>query len=231
MNINPTLIHGWSSGPQVFAPLISNDKEANRPSFKHIKQADQFLPAVQAVIPDSAVIIGWSMGALLAAQAALERQPKALILIGGTPKFCNTDRRKGWPERIIRRMQQRLTDDPNATLLQFGRQIFAPNEDNARDEYLLNFCTLERTDFSADGLRAGLDYLIQTDLTESLAELPCPTLWIHGAEDQVCPAAALDNLPDTHRTVIMPDTGHLPFWTRTGEVKWLIEDFVHAATH
>ena len=64
--------HGWSSGPAVWQRIADEARVA--PSFKEVASADAFLPALTRSLPESPyVLVGWSMGGMLAMEAALSQ--------------------------------------------------------------------------------------------------------------------------------------------------------------
>jgi pimeloyl-[acyl-carrier protein] methyl ester esterase len=210
-------IHGWSASPCAWKPFRSQlAADSHCVSFADVNSADGFLPAViDALPPEPTVVFGWSMGAILAIEAALTSPDHiaGLVLFAGTPCFCSPYRSRGWPSRVLRRMQQQLHTDPQQCLLDFRKSMFSDSENNAFAE-LSRACPLpESCGFSPDGLHAGLDYLTRTDLRPSLGSLSCPVLWIHGTHDRICPPGTLTEVPPSHEVLLIPDAGHLPFRT------------------
>lgn len=223
-------IHGWSASPCAWKPFRSQlAADSSSVSFADVNSADGFLPAVLATLPpEPAVLFGWSMGAILAIEAALASPERiaGLVLFAGTPCFCSPDRSRGWPSRVLRRMQQQLATDPQQCLLDFRKSMFSDSESDAFAE-LSRACPLpESCSFSPDGLHAGLDYLSRTDLRPSLRALSCPVLWIHGTHDRICPPDALADVPPSQETVLIPEAGHAPFLT-SADARRTALDFFH----
>lgn len=228
-------VHGWAGGPEVWRPLLRRFQcDAGFANFEHVVTADQFLPCVFEILPgERAWVWGWSLGALLAVEAALRvpERVRGLVLLGGTPRFVSRDRNRGWPAGILRRMRQRLPSEACGVVEEFRRQMFAESEQEQALRFVEDNPLPVAMNFSPEGLAAGLDYLLKTDLTARLPELRCPVLWIHGAQDRICPAGALELLPETQRKVILPRTGHMPFWVRPREVHELISEFTRDVEH
>ena len=223
-------IHGWSASPRAWEPFRSQlAADSTCVSFADVTSADGFLPAVLATLPpEPAVLFGWSMGAILAIEAALASPDHiaGLVLFAGTPCFCSPDRSRGWPARVLRRMQQQLTTDPQQCLLDFRKNMFNESENNAFAEFSRACPLPESCGFSPDGLHAGLDYLARTDLRPLLGSLSCPVLWIHGTHDRICPPAALADVPLSHETLFIPEAGHAPFLT-SADARRTALDFFH----
>ncbi len=220
-------IHGWNSGPAVWDRL--GFAETVRPSFSTVSSVDGFFHAVQRAMPsDPTVLMGWSMGGMLALETALAR-PKvvsAMILIGTSPTFVSTNRLLGLPARAVRRMKMALSKHPYETLSNFRKTMFSENEPRASAEFEDTFGAPHTIDFSSKGLSLGIDYLARFDVSTALDDVSCPTLWIHGAEDVICPVGCLDSVPNDHEIVIVPDAGHAPHWSRPEIVHDVIREFL-----
>nr|WP_279538049.1 alpha/beta hydrolase [Paenibacillus turpanensis] len=143
---------------------------------------------------EALILAGWSMGALLALQLALDPDRRArlgidgVVSISGTLRFTSDAPELGWPDRIVARMQKRLGKEPEATLEAFRALLWTAEERERMTAPSGSFPPLERTsvgqtqpgrpesevpeqpcahtDMSVEGLQAGLAYLRQTDLRE-----------------------------------------------------------------
>ena len=194
--------------------------------------------AITESLPAGCTLCGWSLGALLAMQAALLLPPLApqrvarLILCGATPSFVEHD---GWPHAqasaLLDRFDAALTDDAAATLKRFIA-LFNQGDHQARAITR----TLSRglaADGLADGatLARGLDWLRRVDLRAQLSAIAQPTLVIHGENDPLMPLAAAhwlaDALPDAQLEVF-DGAAHAPFLNNRERFAQLLIDFCHA---
>jgi pimeloyl-[acyl-carrier protein] methyl ester esterase len=208
-------------------------------------------------------LIGWSLGGMLALEAALEQWERAapgsagnagygeyfphpvahVILIGATLRFAGPDRAKSWPERIVRRMRAQLEARPEETLSKFAESMFSSAERENKPEYPQWMERLRlTTDFSRQGLDAGLQYLLETDLTGrwsrfaagriengSLAVLDeqrPDVVWMHGGDDPICPTGAVADIPDRAK-IMFRGAGHVPFMTEPHHFAEAIRRIVH----
>jgi pimeloyl-[acyl-carrier protein] methyl ester esterase len=173
--------------------------------------------ALLEAAPAGAVWLGWSLGGLLAVEAAL-REPgrvRALALMATTPRFL---RGPDWPCGLapdtLSRFRAALADDPAATLRRF-LALQVRGDEGARD--LLR--VLRRRLASAPApvpaaLAAGLRLLAETDHRRRLGALRMPTLWILGTRDTLVPwgaSQALAALAPDARVVGIPGAAHAPF--------------------
>jgi pimeloyl-ACP methyl ester esterase len=189
--------------------------------------------AIAAALPAGCALCGWSLGALLALQAALlaPQRVKRLILCAATPSFMQ---REGWPHgqpmALLDGFGEALEQDAAATLQRF---IALANQGDSTAR--ANSRTLARA-VASDGLpdaatlARGLDWLGDVDLREQLAAIAQPTLLIHGEIDPLMPLAAAnwlaERLPNA-RLEIMSDAAHAPFINDPQHFAQLIDDFCH----
>jgi pimeloyl-[acyl-carrier protein] methyl ester esterase len=177
------------------------------------------------------VLIGWSLGGLIALDTILSRPSRirALVLVSSTPRFCQgPDYDGGVPLATLRAMKIALQHDPVPTLRQFHRMVHAPDVPAAD----------ATEDFTAQALKGGikiladgLEYLATTDLRSKLFALAPPVLLVHGDADVVIPSAAsaymAANVPRT-AVQIFRGKGHgLPL-TSPCDVAQVICDFLNS---
>jgi pimeloyl-[acyl-carrier protein] methyl ester esterase len=187
-------------------------------------------------------LIGWSLGGMLAIEQWMngfknpdEYSIHSLIIIASSLRFANSNRLLGWPERVIERMQKQLQQDKQMTLQQFAGSMFSE-----LDSQSTAFVTLKdtltacahATDFTPAGLEAGLTYLQNTDLIARWNEFQkqrtsSPFLWLHGAEDSICPFAGMPHL-NSAEVFVFQETGHIPFLTKPEIFYEKVRSFVYA---
>lgn len=127
------------------------------------------------------------MGGMIALEAAA-RWPElvtALVIIGGTARFCaGDDYEYGVPARTVRAMALGIRSAPGPILEEFHTQVAAPAclaEDSLREqvEAALSLGTAR--------LGHGLRYLERYDCRGRLGGIEAPVLVIHGSEDRIVP--------------------------------------------
>lgn len=143
-------------------------------------------------------------------QPGRARLPDGLVMVSSTLKFTRGDGQPaGWPEKVLRRMIDRLRQDPDEVLRQFHAR-FRLSADEARA--LTN-------EYAVPALTSGLEYLIEADLrgkwaalARALGSAGMEMLWIHGTEDDVCPPGSV---PESggHERRMLAGAGHAPFVT------------------
>jgi pimeloyl-[acyl-carrier protein] methyl ester esterase len=187
---------------------------------------------VADVVPQDAILCGWSLGGLFAQRIARldSRKARALVLVSTTPCFVE---RWGWPHAMkaatLAAFAAGLRHDRDATLADFVR-LNALN--GARSREAIRAFTervAERGTPAAATLEATLQWLGDTDLRADAPWLAMPTLVVHGARDALAPVEAgrwlAASLPHA-RTLELPDAAHLPFFTHRETFAQALESFV-----
>jgi pimeloyl-[acyl-carrier protein] methyl ester esterase len=159
-----------------------------------------------------APVIAWSMGAVLALEAAAlaPGQIRALVLLAPTARFCaGASYRAGIRELALRHMIARLETQPRETLREFFCNAARP-EDLA--EGALNDAVQQGLAIPAPVLARGLEYLRHTDLRDRLARVQVPALVIHGDKDGIVPCEASEIVAGRLSAVtreVLPGAGHM----------------------
>ncbi|MYL22334.1 alpha/beta fold hydrolase [Halomonas alkaliantarctica] len=149
---------------------------------------DSLADAMAHQLPDNAVWVGWSLGALLAT-ALLDKlpAPRALILLGAGAAFCSDD---GVTQAELASFRRAFARDPNATWRHFLRWQ-AQGEPNARHAHAQMRDLLGNAP-SADHatLAKGLTWLATLNNHQRLANAPCPVARVVGEHDPLLGSAA-----------------------------------------
>jgi 3-oxoadipate enol-lactonase len=140
------------------------------------------------------VLVGHSLGALVALEAALAWPDKvrALVLCAAAPKMP-----------VDPQVFRLLRDDPQAFVPWLAHQALSP-----RTKPLVRQAFLAATAPASPAVAAAdFEIVRAADLSARLASIACPLTWIDGADDQIVPAAAREGRPGA--VVTVPDAGHL----------------------
>ena len=227
------LIHGWASHSAVWQEWINPLRDRYRfhavdlPGFGATPAADDLYRDVTALseallehLPRNACWCGWSMGGLIALQAAClaPERVNSLILIAVTPRFRAAGQ---WPHGIaadqFTAFQRRLTQQPLQAVAMFHKLQFL--HDTAPTRAIRRFtatCRRHGTPATAT-LLASLDMLQGCDLRPHIAAIRQPVLIMQGERDAIVPPSTTaywrQQLP--HAAITMyPAAGHVPFLTQ-----------------
>ena len=196
------LLHGWGFLPGIWHLLIEQlqQRGLNEPITAPALPLDgntSQLTAIESLfetLPDTAHLVGWSLGGELALAYALcfPERVSSLTLISSTPCFMNRpDWELGQPATLLDDFDQRLTESPAALLKRFSSLIRHGDHTAMRDR-MLTESLLSQSEPDTERLTSGLRFLRTIDLRGACStqtELPPVTL-IHGTADTVVPLAA-----------------------------------------
>ena len=223
------LVHGWGMHGGVWGDL-----PASLASYFRVTTIDlpghgrnrtpvvarllnDFTDAVMELCPAPAVWLGWSLGGLVALDAALRYPEKVtrLVLVGATPKFVQApDWPHAMPAEVFAEFARSLTHDYRATLLRFLSLHAGSGADGRALLKQLRAQIFSHGDPQAAALAAGLAILEHTDLRTRLARIRAPALVVHGSHDRLAAPAAAEylaaHLPQA-RLLRIEGAGHAPF--------------------
>ena len=142
------------------------------------------------------VLVGHSMGALVALEAALAWPDKVAALV-----LCGAAARLPVPSELLA-----VVRDEHARFPEWlAEHALSP----AAKPGL-------RRAFVAAGLAATRDTILADyaaiaacDLGARLKQVACPVAWLHGADDRIVPAPAVDDLGRHHALAVIPNAGHI----------------------
>jgi pimeloyl-[acyl-carrier protein] methyl ester esterase len=179
---------------------------------------------VRPAVPQGAVLLGWSLGGMIALELARSEPALAvaLVLVATTPKFAAGD---GWehgmPAPLLDEFATGLASDHRGTI-----QNFLTLQTRGDQNALVTLRQLRRA-LEAHGeperlaLAAGLEVLRTADLRDALPSIAVPALVIAGDHDRLTPPQAgraiAEALPHA-RFVQVPRSGHAPFLSHGSEV-------------
>ena len=215
------IISGWAHGVDSIRPI--GEALSGRFTVQLLSGAKVL---ASGHVPEAEVMIGWSMGGLL----ALDRLPKSckkLILISSTAKFCaDKESPCGTPERRLKRMIFQLKRSPDAVLAEFYKNVHFPHPAPSH--------TGTSVKQTVDELVEGLDYLLNSDLRKRVSAIQVPTLLLHGTADRIIPPGASEwlqkNLPNS-RLELFEDIGHALPAHRFNPVMDKIQSFLYSLPH
>lgn len=225
------LLHGWATHGGFFAlqfadlaasfQVLAPDLPGHgatpvpHPTVRH--QADALRALLNALDLRGALLVGWSMGAMVAWRALLDgarERVAGLVVVDMSPRLCND---AGWPWGLRGAVQARgpqaarlLATDWAAFAPRIARRILAAGSPHTD---LRRWVKGEVARCDAEAMAAlWLDLLAQ-DFRADLGRLDLPTLILRGGLSQLYPAGTADwlatALPQAHQ-VTFAASGHAP---------------------
>lgn len=236
------LLHGWAMHGGVFhtfAEQLAQRHTVYRvdlPGHGHSRDSrvplllPEMVQAVCAQVPPQAHWVGWSLGGLVALQAAL-MQPQAvrhLTMLCASPCFVQA---ADWPHGVAPQVFAGFADglrhDPDGTLDRFIA-LEAFGSDHARDDIrLLRQAVSARGRPALQALADGLHLLNTTDLRPQLSGLSMPSLWLAGRRDRLVHPQAMAQAAGLCRQAgyqVLAGAGHAPFLTHADAVLDAVTD-------
>lgn len=171
---------------------------------------------VTPCIPKNSLLLGWSMGGLVAQQIAIEQlvQLRGLISLASTPCFAERDDWHGIKRPVLSAFEKQLEFDFGKTLSRF-LAIQALGSPSAKSDIkAIQHSITEYPEPSHVALMDGLTLLSTVDLREQIHQIRCPTLRLYGRLDSLVPidgVARIQALQPQAISTIFPHAAHAPF--------------------
>ncbi len=234
------MLHGWAMHGEVFAPL-SQRLRARRTLYRvdlpghgrsrgsAITLADTLDHLLPRLPP--APWLGWSLGGLIALQAARRApaQVSGLIALCASPRFVRAD---DWPHgveaEVFHRFAQDLGEDHARTIDRF-LALEAHGSEHLRDDLrVLRERVFQHGEPTAPTLLDGLHQLQTGDLRAALPTLQTPALWLAGRRDRLVPWQAMQQAAHTmpNGRFLCFNSGHAPFLSHADAVATAVLDFL-----
>lgn len=227
---NPLVfLHGWGFNHSIWHDVFQQLKNTfnvialDLPGYGNSHYDDSFSFDIASislellkVIPDNSIIVGWSLGGVIATYLAAYYPKKIshLILISSSPCFMETSSWPGMPLDVLTGFHQLLMNDFDKTIQRFIHlQCLGAENRSALVKHLMaRIANLAKP--SEKALVKGLEILATMDLRKEWMNLQCPILSLFGRLDSLVPVAvakAMNQLnPRTH-VVIFQKAAHAAF--------------------
>lgn len=235
------LLHGWGSDQRSWSPLLPHLSthyqviSVDLPGFGReaaCAEVDDFLNRLVERLPTQFIVLGWSLGGMLATRLAARFPGRVRALITLASNLCFVAR-KDWPEAMpaptFELFAQSYVDHEELTLKRFAGLM--AKGDRAEKALLksLRVCSQESRQQVETPWYDGLSWLQQLDNREAFAGLTLPGLHLLAAEDALVPAAVASEFSSLNRdqTVeVMSAAAHALHWSRPELVAERIHRFL-----
>ncbi|MEH6576451.1 MAG: pimeloyl-ACP methyl ester esterase BioH [Amphritea sp.] len=223
------LLHGWGTHSGIWQPLIAQleknyaitlvDLPGLGRSAADIPQPytlDAVVELLAEVVPQNVILLGWSLGGIVA-MAFAQRYPQRvsrLITLGSSPCFVQQD---DWScamdEATFSGFEQSVAENTGKTLQRFNMLQVQGSATARADLKVLKALLSEIKMPAVDGLLGSLA-LLRADYRGLYAALQLPTLHILCELDTLAPSSIVEQLPALSSTAevrVLPQQSHVPF--------------------
>ncbi|AIR64233.1 pimeloyl-ACP methyl ester esterase BioH [Cedecea neteri] len=227
------LLHGWGLNAEVWHNIESELGSQFRlhlvdlPGYGRSKgfgalTLEEMADIVLAKAPECATWLGWSLGGLVASQAALARPERvsALVTVASSPCFTAAEDWPGIKPDVLAGFQQQLSEDFQRTVERFLALQTLGTETARQDARLLKTVVLEQPMPDVAVLNGGLEILRTADLRQEFSHSAIPHLRLYGRLDGLVPRKVvplLDVLWPQSSSVIFDKAAHAPFISHPAE--------------
>jgi len=238
------LLHGWGSGSESWSPLIpalqniANVIAFDFPGFGDSAEIPDFdldtvVDLIVQQLPKKCVLIGWSLGGMLAIQVAAKYPQKisGIVTLAANLKFvASNDYETAMPVSINRQFNESFANDSQTTLKLFTG-LLAQGDANERvlSKQVRTFAKPEK--INSNWLQA-LELLSVMDNRTAFTNLKTPGLHLLAEKDALVPVNAKQSFAalNSHQQVnIISNVAHALHWSAPELVANLISDFLLSA--
>jgi pimeloyl-[acyl-carrier protein] methyl ester esterase len=199
-------------------------------------EIDSLADNVKQVLRPNSIVVGWSMGGLVAQRLVDVAEPRivAQIQIASTPKFSDGRDWNGIRQEVLLQFQQQLRVDHLQLLKRFlSIQCIGLAKPKEQMKAMLDaICMFPLS--TSENLAKSLQFLSDADLrpnNNSQAQNSVPTLRIFGGLDSLIPSKAIPAIealyPNDHIAVIKK-ASHAAFLTHPKSCFELMDEFMNS---
>lgn len=219
------LLHGWGFNSDLFALLIEQYKSLYRITVIDLPGhgrsdnvdggIDEWCNEIIKILPNHPILLGWSLGGLLAINIATQVKLSQLILLASSPKFVKTD---DWDYGIDEDNFRQFSD---ALLLNLSKGLKRFVSLQSKEKTQLNSLnqSIDALPATTVALNQGLDILLTSDLRYQFKQLEIPIQIILGQRDTLIPIGIAKWYKQQNASVTTLDIGHLPFLHQNFELR------------
>ena len=231
---NIVFIHGWGGDSRCWQALTQ--QLAGLPQALHCidlpgfgcragdawPETDALLQQLEASLPDNCLLLGWSLGGMLAVQlAARSRKVRQLITVAANASFVARDDWPAMPADVFANFCEAQQRESEKNWQRFcGLEARGDRAVRALLKTLKSWQPQE----IPESWNAALACLGALDNRPLLTKLAVPSVHVFGEGDALVPAAAAQQLQDAGCDVLLLDqAGHCPHLSQPEKVAALIK--------
>lgn len=212
-NRNLIFLPGWGFQASIWENVAKQMpdfecKLMHLPELASVDHVDAILQHLQSNVPEQSVMIGWSLGGLLASRFCylFPNKVKQLILVNASPKFVEDENWVGISSAMSRKFVKHATRNLVDVKQKFFQQIQYPDVSATFQSALIKHQILDD-----DKLKFYLSILFDVDFRAELASLSMPIHVISGIDDPVVKRESIEQLKILNPSIsitLVPNAGH-----------------------
>ena len=211
------LLHGWGFNSELFHVLIEQYKGQYRITVIDLPGhgrsddvdggLDEWCDEIIKILPNNPILLGWSLGGLLAIKIATQIKISKLILVASTPNFVQTN---DWPYGIDEDNFRQFSDALELNLSKGLKRFISLQTQDKTQLKTLNQ-SIDEFPTTTMALNQGLEILLITDLVDEFNQLKIEIKVILGDHDTLVPYRISNWYDKAKINTQVLSTGHLPF--------------------
>ena len=239
------LLHGWGMNGDVWEDIVLDLALSYRVTAVdlpgHGRSHDavggyglsELASQVIKVTPVGSVLVGWSLGGLVATQLVVENPDhiKKLVLVASSPQFVRSE---DWPDGmdpdVLDSFAGNLQDDYRNTIKRFIAIQAMGSNNPGEERRILSDRVFRHGHPQVAALEGGLKILHNANLRVHLHEIKCPTLLLSGENDTLFRKKAAEatlQLLMNGRLCMIKGAGHAPFLSHKDKFLQVLRAFIN----
>ncbi|MGJ0192780.1 pimeloyl-ACP methyl ester esterase BioH [Pantoea sp. RRHST58] len=226
-NVDLVLLHGWGLNAEVWQSIVPRlsphfrlhlvdlpgyGRSQGFGALSLAEMAQRLLPH----LPPRALLLGWSLGGLVATELALlaPQRIAGVISVASSPCFTAGEAWPGIKPETLATFRAQLNSDFQRTVERFLALQTLGTDSARQDARRLKEVVLAQPMPPVAVLDGGLAILREVDLRDRLPQLAVPFLRLYGALDGLVPrhvASLLDAALPASPSIVMEKAAHAPF--------------------
>lgn len=182
-------------------------------------------------IEKDCIILGWSLGGLVATMLAHSQPEKyrKLVTVCSSPFFVEKDNWSGMKREVLRMFADQLLIDHEQLLKRFvALQTMGLRDAPSQNRLIMKYLSSHATPSNAV-LKNGLAILEREDIRTQLAEVTVPHLAIFGKLDSLVPRKAINKIAELNarmQIATFDKASHAPFLSHPEHFLTTLREFV-----
>lgn len=237
-------LHGWGMNSGAFTsfiPYLDKNFQVTTIDLPGFGENSHYVPAPYSVenlanaiiqhLPEKCVLVGWSLGGLVAQKVAILAPDKlaGLVTIASTPRFIAGPCWPGIAADLLTMFEAQLEKNYQKTLERFLAIQAMGSETAKQDIKAIRQQVTKYPDPAEEALKKGLRILSSEDIRQEVCRITVPTLRLYGRLDSLVPTSSVDRICELHPqadAVVLPHASHAPFISHPQQTADILFRFV-----